>query len=268
MVNKAIALGLVILATITFVQPAGAQRNRTTAGPTAGRGDAGLLAALPQSEAVALINVRRLLDEALPKIMVDNPGQLAEVNAEIEKFKTKTGVDAHQFEQLALGMKYEYPADGVTRVHTVALARGTFSAAAFVAAGRIAANGKYREEKYQGHQIYIFTLQEQVRMLGLFTFRVVDLAVCAMDSNVLALGDIEGVHRAIDVAGGRGRVNADLIDLATRDPNALIGFGGNLSPQILNSVHISNTEVAKDLASVRQIYGTVGMTDRDLEMFL
>ena len=47
---------------------------------------------------------------------------------------------------------------------------------------------------------------------------VSDLAICALDENSLALGTLENVKAAID-AGKRGRAPADLIALATRDPN-------------------------------------------------
>jgi hypothetical protein len=114
-----------------------------------------LFAALPQSDAVGIVNVRQLLDQAVPKIFAESPAKLAEINGEIEKFKTKTGIDPRSFDQVAFGMRYTYPAEGVAKIESVVLAHGTFNTATFVAAGRIAANGKYREEKYQGRTIYV-----------------------------------------------------------------------------------------------------------------
>ena len=96
------------------------------------------------------MKVRELLVEALPKLLIENPSKLAEANTEIDKFKTKTGLDPRAFEQMALGMQYRYPRAGITKIDTIALARGTFKTATIVAAGRAAAPGKYREEKYRG----------------------------------------------------------------------------------------------------------------------
>jgi hypothetical protein len=247
-----------------------AQRSRVPPANSGGPATAqpSLLASLPQSDAVAWVSVHRLLDDALPKILVANPAKLAEVNGEVEKFKTKTGIDPRQFEQVALGMRYGFPSEGITKVSTVALARGTFSAPAFVAAGRIAAKGKYREEKYQGHTIYIFTLDQQLKVFGLFNFQVRDLAVTALWSNVLALGNVVGVRGVIDAAGNADKANAELIELATRDPNAVIGFGGNISPALLANLKLDNDEITKDLAAVRQVYGSVGLTEKDVVMFL
>ena len=227
-----------------------------------------LLTALPQSDAVAIVNVRQLLDQAVPKILAENPAKLAEVNAEIANFKTRTGIDPRSFDQVALGMRYTYPAAGIAKIESVVLARGTFNAAAFVAAGRIAANGKYREEKYQGQTIYIFTLEQQLKVFGLLNIKVNDLAVSALSGNVLALGSPNTVKSAIDAGKGRRGLNQELIALATRDRNAAIGFGGNVSPALLQSVKLSNEAIVADIATIRQVYGTVGVTDKDVEMFL
>src|SRR5262245_64499693 len=128
------------------------------------------MASLPESDGVAQVQLRRLLNEVLPQVMANNPSKLAEINADLDRFKTRTGLDPRSFEQLALGVKYSYPSPGITKLQTVALAKGTFSSAAMVAAGRIATDGKYREEKYQGKTIYIFNVDENNKLLGVFCF--------------------------------------------------------------------------------------------------
>jgi hypothetical protein len=227
-----------------------------------------IMSSLPESDAVAQIKVKRLVSEALPKMLANNPAKLAEANAAIEKFKTRTGLDPKMFDQLALGVKFSFPSEGITKLRTVALANGEFSAAAMVAAGRIASNGKYREEKYQGKTIYIFTLDEQIRLLGLFDFSIRELAACPLGANLLALGDATSVKSVIDVNRGRKKGNAELIALATKDPNAVIGFGGNLSAQLMRNLDIGNAPIAQDLSALRQVYGSVGTTETNVELFM
>jgi hypothetical protein len=242
-----------------------AQRSRSA---TPAKAEPSLLTGLPQSDAVALVQVKRLLNEALPKILAGSPAKLAEANAEIDTFKTKTGIDLRSFDQVAFGMHYNYPSAGVTKVDTVVLARGTFNAGAFVAAGRIAAAGKYREEKYQGRTIYIFTLNQELRVFGLMNMKVGELAVSAVDANTLALGNPDGVRKVINTGKERKALNLELIALATRDPNAVIGFGGNVTADLMQSLKLSNEEIVKDISAIRQAYGTVGITEKDVEMFL
>ena len=50
-----------------------------------------MLSRLPASDAVALIKVRRVLGEAVPKL-ADTSAKLAEVNRQIDDFKTRTGL--------------------------------------------------------------------------------------------------------------------------------------------------------------------------------
>ena len=135
---------LIAALALVFVLPVGGfpQRSRKAV-PTQVNPGSGLLSSLPPSDAVALINVNRLLDEAMPKLLAENPARLAEVNSELANFKTQTGLDPRSFDQIALGFRYLYPAEGITKISTVALARGTFNAGAIVAAGRLAAHSPH-----------------------------------------------------------------------------------------------------------------------------
>ncbi len=263
MKTKILNLAIVILA-ICSTQVLAQTRTRNT--PPA---QAGLLSSLPQSDAVAQVKIKQLLNDALPRLLANNQAKLTEVNASIDAFQNRTGLDPRMFEQVALGVRFLHPAPGVTRAETVALANGGFSPAAMVAAGRVASNGNYREEKYQGKNIYVFKLAENVRLLGVFDFRITELAAAPLDGNVLALGDLGAVRAAIDAGRQRRRAaNAELIALATRDPNALIGFGSNMSERLVANLDIGNAPIAADLSKLRQVYGSVGTSETNLDLFL
>ena len=266
-VKKSILKSFVVASVLTLsVSAIGlAQKNRTA---RSAKAMPSLMASLPPSDAVATINLARVFNEALPKLLAENPTKLAEVTDELVKFKTQTGLDPRSFEQLALGLSYKYPREGITKISTVVLARGTFNAGAMVAAGRLAANGKYRDEKYQGKTIYIFSLERQLRLFGLWNIKVGDLAVAALDGNTLALGDLGTVRGAIDATKAGKHPNPELLALASRDPDAIVGFGGNVSPKLLENLSLSNDMVARELTAVRQLYGTLGMTNTDLELML
>src|SRR5690242_16134223 len=206
---KALNLAIVVVALFSAIGIQAQTRGRVSTPPPST-----LLSSLPESDAVAQVKVKQLLSEALPRILANNPAKLSEVNASIARFQERTGLDPRMFQQVAIGVRYTYPAEGVTKLQTVALADGSFSANAMIAAGRVASNGKYREEKYQDKTLYIFTLDENIRLLGLFNFRIAELAAAPLDTNVIALGDPAAVRRAIDASRQHKRVNAELIALA------------------------------------------------------
>ncbi|HEY6659948.1 MAG TPA: hypothetical protein VI031_02355 [Pyrinomonadaceae bacterium] len=262
MKRKLLNLVIILLALASAGQAQ--TRGRNVAAPA----PAGVMASLPESDAVVQVKMRQLLNEAMPRMLANNPVKLADVNASIDKFKDRTGLDPRMFQQIALGVRFTFPAEGVTKVQTVALANGTFSSAAMVAAGRVASNGKYREEKYQDKTVYVFTLDENIRILGVFDFTINELAAAPLDANTLALGDLAGVRSVIDASRQRKQANSELIALATRDPNAIIGFGSNLSEQLVGNLDIGNAPIAADLRTLRQVYGSVATTERELQLFL
>lgn len=222
---------------------------------------------LPASDGIAVIDVRRLINETLPRIFASDPAKLAQANAEIDKFKTRTGIDPRSFDRVVLGTRYTYPTPKVTRLETVAIARGTFDARALAAAARLAANGKYREEKYRGATVMIIGINDQMRLFGIWDMKINDLAVCAVDPRTLVIGTILSVHEAIE-AGPKGRANAELAALATRDPKAVMGFGGNLPRELMSSIGLGNDTLAKDANSIRQVYGSIGSSETDVSLLL
>jgi hypothetical protein len=263
-IRKSINLMAIGIAVISLSVTGLAQtRTRTSPPPPPG-----LLSSLPPSDAVAQVQIKRLINDVMPRVMANNPTKLAEMNANLDNFKNRTGLDARSFEQIALGVRYIYPSEGVTKLVTAGLARGTFSAGAMVAAGRLASNGKYREEKYAGKSVYIFSLDESIRLFGVFDLRLRELAVSPIDTNILAVGDPLSIRNVIDAAAGKKRNNAELIALATKEPNAVVGFGGNISPQVIKNLDLGNASFVGDLSGVRQAYGSVDTTEKDVNLFI
>ena len=253
---------------ISLLAFASASAQRRAAREVATSPGGSLLASLPPSDAVALVDVKRVFDEAVPKLLADNPARLADVTNELAKLKSDTGLDVRSFNQVAVGLSYQYPRPGITKMSTIALARGTFNPAALVAAGRIAGSGKYIEQNYQGKTIYVFTLDRELRLFGVWDVNVHELAATVLDPATLAIGDVEAVRGAIDSNRSRRHANPELISLASRDPNAIVSFGGNISATLLDNLRLGNDSIRRDLTAVRQVYGTLGMTATDLEVML
>jgi hypothetical protein len=223
---------------------------------------------LPASDSIMVIQTRRLLTEALPLVTGTDAAKTAQVDAGLEKFKTRTGIDPRSFERVVLGMRYTYPSPNTTKIETVAIAHGKFDVKALVAAGRAAAGGNYREEKYRGATISIISLNDQIKLAGLWDMKIHELAVCAVDASTLALGNPAGVRRAIDAGRAGTRSNAGLIALATRDASSLIGFGMNVTRALLDNLHVGTDAVAKDVGSIRQVYGSISNTQTDFSLLV
>jgi hypothetical protein len=267
-VNKKVLRSSITLAFffVTLFSGFGSGAPRTSAIVPAPPADA--LGYLPASDAISLIDVRRLLNETMPGILAGDKVKLAAANAEIDKFKTRTGIDLRSFDRLVLGVRYTYPSARVTKLETVGIAQGKFDARGLQAAAKSAAGGKFREEKYRGATIMIFSINDRMKLLGLWDMGIKELAVCVLDPNSLAIGTVTSVRAAID-AGKRGnRANGDLVSLANRDPRAVIGFGANLPRALMANLNVGNDAIARDVNSIRQAYGSVASTTSDVSILL
>lgn len=92
--------------------------------------------------------------------------------------------------------------------------------------------------------------------------------VTALDGNTLAAGDIESVKAAIDATAGGAHVNDELVQLATRNASALIGFSGNVPAAMTESFGHEQDEITKILKGIRQFYGSFSSSGTDMESAL
>ena len=252
---------------LALLIPCSAQTKKTiTTSPAPVASVPSPLAALPASDAVMFIDAKRLFTDAMPRALASDSTRLAQVNADIEDFKKRTGIDARSFDRIAVGVRYTNPSTGITKLEPVAIAQGTFNPGALVAAGRLAAKGAYQEQQYGGKTIYTFNLNDQIKVFGLLKLRVSELAAAALDANTLAVGEPARVREAIDVRGGRAGVSPDITSLATHTPNAIIGFGGNVPASAVQRLDFGNEEISRSIGSIRQLYGSLGTTPNGFNM--
>ena len=254
----------------------GQRAARTAAAPTqssaapsqSSAAPSAIVASLPASDAVLVVDTRRLLNEGLPRAFNNNAAEVARVNAEIEEFRQKYGLNARDFERVAVGTSFTQTASGATTLDAVALMQGGFDPRALVAAAGKAAAGKHRQEQHGGKTVHVFDLsaQPRVRLLGLFSVRLTELAVAQLDANTLAVGKLSRVRAAIDAAAGRGRVAPEIAALATRNPAAIIGVGGNVPQSATRGIDLMSAEISSSVASIRQFYGSVATTPSGFQM--
>ena len=106
---------------------------------------------LPASDAVLRADLKKLLTEAVPRALAGDQAKLAQVNADVERFKARTGLDARDFDTVTVGARVTQLPSGATKVgNMVAVARGTFRPDAVISAMRAAAAGGLSEQKYAG----------------------------------------------------------------------------------------------------------------------
>jgi hypothetical protein len=215
---------------------------------------------LPASDAVLTVDLKRLLGEAVPRALAGDATRLAQVNADIEAFKTRTGVDARAFDTLAVGARIVKLPSGATKIdNVVAVARGTFKADALIASARAAAKGGLKEQSYGGKTVYIASINDRIKVFGLAKMHVSDLALTVLDASTVAVGDPEGVRGSIDALAGRGRIDQALLS-SVQSSTDLVAFAGNVPPGAFANADTGLSNVDRAIASIRSFHGSMGMT--------
>lgn len=228
-----------------------------------------LAALLPASDIVVSFDAQKTFNTALPQILSANQEMLNKINERIDGIKGKIGIDARQFEQIAVGVKTKQVSANNTEIEPFILARGTFNSTQLITAAKIASKGKYTEEKIGGRTIYIFKMNEVAapknppsnnssmnKMLDKMLISLSnEIAVTAYDNNTLAFGTAARVREAF--ANDKSRVSAEILALANKNPNAVLSFGGKMPKGLGGLLPIDNDELGKTIDAINQFSGSL-----------
>ncbi|HEX8723544.1 MAG TPA: hypothetical protein VF736_23210 [Pyrinomonadaceae bacterium] len=221
---------------------------------------------LPASDALLTLDVRALFAEVIPRSLASDKARLAQVAADVEEFKARTGIDAREFDTLAVGARIVPLPSGATKLDRVtAVARGRFKPEALVAAARAAAKGGLAEQTHGGKTVYVATINGPLRLFGLARMHVRELAFAVLDANTIALGEPEDVRAAVDAQAGRNRADMSLLNFP-RGAGDFVAFAGNVPAGVLTGVETGLPNVDRAVASIRGFYGTVGSSAAGLQL--
>ena len=223
-----------------------------------------LVALLPASDAVVTIDVRRFLGEAMPRLLAANQPMLTKLNSAIEKVQSKAGIDVRKFEYLAAGVSLAKT--GVKNIdhEPVVIARGQISSASLIGAAKLAANGKYTEERVGEKTIYVFA-GNHIRAQNP-TAKVPDvIAVTVLDTNTIAFGTLPRVRETVQA---RSRVTSDLSVMVERTPGAVMSFAAKVPAGMKTFLPLENDELGRNIDSIQYVYGNADVAAESASLHL
>jgi hypothetical protein len=227
------------------------------------------LSTLPDSQAVLFINARRIINEMLPRVLPP---------AEYQKMLTQAkqvGFDARGLEYFAIGVRLADPPPANSMPEFVVIVKGNFNADTLLALGRVAMgaqNMKSRQETYGSKTIEILDMQSMSKPPAdgasgekppSMAMPYSEIGVTALDSSTLVIGVPSYVKAAVDSMGGRGGLNASMIELAAHDPQSLWSLTIDVPPSLADYLHKtgvpSNAEADQMVSWVKQVSLAQGM---------
>ena len=227
-----------------------------------------LVAMLPASDAVMSFDAKRFMTDALPQILSGNQPMLSKILAHVDEVKAKTGIDLRQFEQVAVGVTAKQITAKEYDFEPVILARGQINSGALLAAAKLAANGKYREEKVGGKSVFIFAAKEiaaankpqnttgkNAQMIDKVIGKLSqEIAVTAFDPKTLAFGTAARVRQTVEA---KTRVGADIAGLLNQKQNSVMNFAAKLPGGLKQFIPLDNDELGKNIDSIQYLYGSM-----------
>jgi hypothetical protein len=202
------------------------------------------LASLPDADTFVYLSPHLILTEAAPRVMPEK--ELAELRQSLSRTKTDMGFDPSNIDFIVLQVRFKKPNANLdfSLPEYMVVASGDFSADALMQFGRMAAKEKMHDESYGSKTLGILTIDdlakeaEKMPLLKSLT----QIAVVALNGNTIAAGSPAYVKAAIDAAGGKGRINADLLNSVMRDPTALVSMAGSPWMAFAKSFALLGTE--------------------------
>ena len=219
-----------------------------------------LVAKLPASDSVAVIDSRRFFDQALPKLLASRTDIIGKITAHINEFQAKTGIDARKFDRIVIGANVKHQAVKDFDFDAVALAQGSINAGGLIAGAKLASNAGYHEEKVGARTIYIFSAKSMADKSSSTSDAVKDaadqvpteIAVAAYDANTIAIGSPARVRQTLE---GGSTVSPEITSLLTSRPNPVFAFAARMPEGVRNLMPMDNDELGKNIESIKFLSG-------------
>ncbi len=208
-----------------------------------------LLALLPESDLVAVIDVPRVFTDLLPKLKSISILGIGKTVSELETFAKLAGIEPKQVQAAALGVKMT---ETLSRGSGVLLLQGVDMDAKKIGEAAKTSGGELKTVEQDGKSY--FTLN--VKNPGAPVDAKPDTIYFALlDNKRVAIGDQAGLKSLL--AGGAKKTDPATLSKALKETKAtsLVRFVGNL-PAGLREMLASQGELFTQVAAVKLIFGS------------
>ena len=224
-----------------------------------------LVAKLPASDAVAVIDARRIFDQAIPQILASKQDLLTKINGHIREMQAKTGIDIRKFDHVVIGANIKRGAGKDYDLDPVVLARGTMNAGSLIAAAKLGTNAGYREEKLGERTIYIFTpksiadknVPSSPGVSAAIDHVPAEMAVSTLDTNTLVFGSLARVRETLEA---RSTVAPEITSLLSPRAASVFTFAARMPEGVKDMLPLDNDELGKNIESIKFLYGWTDVT--------
>lgn len=203
-----------------------------------------VLASLPEADTLIYLNARRILNDALPRVMSE--ADLAGMRKAFASMNQFAGVDPTKVDFIVMAVRARKPTADLkfTPPEFMAFTSGDFKAESLVTLARMASEGRLRDETYGSKTISLMTIDPIVKEAekNPFLKSFSEVALVPLSANSIAVGTPAYLRAAVDAAGGNGRISMATLNSLLRDPNVLASVAGTPMESFSKSFGILGTD--------------------------
>jgi hypothetical protein len=212
-----------------------------------------LVAMLPATDLIAVLDVGRAFNELLPKLASLTIGGVDKLAKSIQDFTLKTGVDPSRIQKVVIGVGMDS-----TQGSGVVLIHGIDPDSTQIEAVMKEFGSEFKTSDYKGITIYNVLTKAKGPSAGAFSLKTDDLALAALGRQRVAFGDMKAVKQVVDVQTGaaKGGVSATMKSaLNETRASALVRFA-MVVPETLRAEAANQGDLFKSVAAIKMILGT------------
>jgi hypothetical protein len=268
--SRLLALALVAAALGSVVAATFGSRRAATAGAASDE----LVALLPASDVIAVVDLSRVFSEVIPQIKALTKDGGAKMTKEIEEFVADTGIDPAKVTSAAVGFKLTGadPSKG----SLAAIFQGVTLDRARIEASVKADQGTMNTVEYKGAQLLVITPPRKAEKAAapgekkaegdagapadkLAAVQGEEIALVQLDANRAAVGSLGGVKAVLDArAAPAAAANAKLTELLKQTPNGLVRYAASVPPDAAQAL-AGQGELFAQLATIKMVFGTLNL---------
>ncbi|MBI1762334.1 MAG: hypothetical protein HYR56_12950 [Acidobacteria bacterium] len=207
-----------------------------------------LLALLPVSDVVAVIDAQRAFAELLPLLKNISTGGIGKTAADVETFAKLAGVEPKQIQAAVLGVKMT---ETLSRGSGVLLLQGVELDGAKMTEAVKALGGELQTTEYNGKSLFTISRKRGPNEGPELT------QFALLGNKRLAIGDLPALKSVLD-GGAKGSQAALGQTLKEAKTTGLVRFAGNL-PEGLRTMLASQGELFEQVAAVKTIFGSLDL---------
>jgi hypothetical protein len=212
-----------------------------------------LVAMLPASDLIAVVNGGRAFKELLPNLAGFSIAGLDKAVKSIQDFTLRTGLDPSKIQSAAVSVSME-GSQGipVIVIHGIDLDQKQIEAA------MKEFGSEFKTSDYNGKTIYNVVTHVKPPSAGSFSLKTDDIALAPLGRQRVALGDLKAVKQVLDIQSGaaKGGVSPVMTSaLKETRASALVRFVLNI-PETLRAEAANQGDLFKSVATIKVILGT------------